>query len=72
MMISVGVEVGNPDKAEEESQPDGAVSKRTKKARRMKSPMKTKWIVPLLLSAMSTTPNLLWKVKKKIVTLSEF
>jgi hypothetical protein len=25
-----GVEVGNPDKAEEESQPDGVVTKRTK------------------------------------------
>ncbi len=53
-----GIEVGNPDKAEEESKPDRAVTKRTKKARRMKSPMKTKWIVPLVLSAISATPNL--------------
>jgi hypothetical protein len=53
-----GIEVGNPDKAEEKSEPDGAVTKRTKKARRMKSPMKTKWIVLLVLSAISAIPNL--------------
>jgi hypothetical protein len=53
-----GVEVGNPEKAEVESQPDGAVTKQTKKSRRMKSAMKTKWIVLLLLSAISATPNL--------------
>jgi hypothetical protein len=53
-----GIEVGNPDKAKEESKPDGAVTKQTKKARRVKSPMKTKWIVPFFLSAISATPNL--------------
>jgi hypothetical protein len=53
-----GIEVGNPDRAKEESKPDGAATKQMKKARRMKSPMKTKWIVLLVLSAISATPNL--------------
>jgi hypothetical protein len=58
-------EEGNPDKAEEESNPDKAgmsighaITIKTKKARRMKSPIKTKWIVPLVLSAISATPHL--------------
>jgi len=58
-------EEGNPDKAEEESNPDEAgmsighaITIKTKKAGRMKSPIKTKWIVPLVLSAISATPNL--------------
>ncbi len=60
-----GIEEGNPDKAEEESNPDEAgmsighaITAKTKKARKMKSPIKTKWIVPLVLSAISATPNL--------------
>jgi hypothetical protein len=60
-----GIAVGNPDKAEEESNPDKAgmsighaITTKTKKARRMKSPIKTKWIVRLVLLAISSAQNL--------------
>jgi hypothetical protein len=59
------IEVGNPDKAEEESNPDEAgmsighaITIKIKRARRMKSPIKIKWIVPLVLLTISATPNL--------------
>jgi hypothetical protein len=35
-----------------------AITIKSKKARRMKSPIKTKWIVPLVLLVISVTPNL--------------
>jgi hypothetical protein len=62
-----GIEVGNPDKVGEESNPDeagmstgNAITIKMKKARRMKSPIKTKWIVPLVLLAISGVYSAFW------------
>ncbi len=52
-------EEGNPDKAGMFIGQTIAI--KSKKARRMKSPIKTKWIVPLVFSAISATPTLLSK-----------
>ena len=48
-------EEGNPDKVD---LGQGIAIKGKKNARRIKLPIKTKWIVPLVLSALSATPNL--------------
>jgi hypothetical protein len=59
-------EEGNPDKVRIPMGQDVVI--KSKKARRMKSPINTKWIVPIVLSAISATPNL---PSKEITALPE-